>query len=103
MTTRLVGLTLVVMLAMAGGNASHAQSEPRRAELGTWGFDLAGVDKKANPGDSFNDYANGIWEAQTQIPADRANFGMFGALRERTQDQLRAIIEDNAKSGAARD
>src|SRR5262245_41004085 len=100
MTRRLAGLALLAELTMACGNVSHAQPEPRLAELGTWGFDLSGVDKSAKPGDGFNDFANGTWERHTQIPPDRSRFGMFDALRDRTQDQLRAIIEHNAKSGA---
>ena len=31
---------------------------------GRWGFDDSGVDPKANPGDSFFDFANGTWHAR---------------------------------------
>src|SRR5262245_11318555 len=99
----LAGVTLAVMVTFAGSVASRAQSESRSAALGDWGFEASGVDSRAVPGDSFYDYANGTWDAQTPIPPDRARYGVFDALRERAQEQLRAIIEDNAKSGAARD
>ena len=71
--------------------------------FGTWGFDVSGVDAKAKPGDSFFEYANGLWDAHTTIPLDRSRFGLFDLLTDRTQDQLRAIIEDAAKSDASPD
>ena len=53
-----------------------------KAEYGAWGFDLTGVDLKANPGDSFYDFANGAWDARTVIPADKSRYGVFDPLRD---------------------
>ncbi len=89
-------------LAIVCGLAAPAMGQPA-PQFGPWGFDLSGVDPKARPGDSFYDYANGAWDARTAIPADKARFGMFDALRDKSEDQLRAIIEDAAKSAAAPD
>src|ERR1700728_241355 len=61
---------------------------------GRWGFDDSGVDPKANPGDSFFDFANGTWHARAVIPADKSRFGAFDALTDKTQEQVRAIIEE---------
>ncbi len=33
--------------------------------FGAWGFDMTGVDQKAKPGDSFYEFANGIWDVRT--------------------------------------
>jgi putative endopeptidase len=68
------------------------------AVYGRWGFDESGVDPKANPGDSFFDFASGRWDARTAIPADKFRFGVFDSLTDKTQEQLRAIIEEAAKS-----
>src|SRR5262249_37086397 len=81
---------------------SHAQ-EHAGASYGRWGFDESGVDPRINAGDSFFDFANGTWDARTAIPADRARFGMFDGLSDKTQQQVRAIIEDAARSGAPAD
>jgi putative endopeptidase len=70
------------------------------AAYGRWGFDDSGVDLKANPGDSFFDFASGRWDARTVIPADKFRFGVFDALAEKTLEQVRAIIEDAARSPA---
>lgn len=70
-------------------------------QLGTYGFDTAGMDRSANPGDSFYQYANGTWAKTTQIPADRSVFGMFHVLRDLSQERTRAILEDErAKAGS---
>ncbi len=74
----------------AGNPASAMRSG---AAYGRWGFDDSGVDLKANPGDSFFDFASGRWDARTVIPADKFRFGVFDALAEKTLEQVRAIIE----------
>jgi putative endopeptidase len=89
---------------VASARADQSVGETNLApSYGAWGFDISGVDATAKPGDSFFDYANGAWDAATAIPADKPRFGMFDALREKVQEQLRAIIEDAAKSRAAPD
>src|SRR5262249_15259799 len=60
-------------------------------------------DPRVNPGDSFFDFANGAWDARTAIPADKSRFGMFDALTDKTQEQVRAIVVGAAKSGATPD
>ena len=104
---------LAVVLALAGGATASSAQEPLRPEPGTaarhapaygrWGFDDSGVDPTARPGDSFFDFANGRWNARTAIPADKSRFGMFDALTDKTQEQVRAIIEEAAKSNGAPD
>ena len=111
-----LGTVLALTLVIAGGAAliprtlvpvdrASAQEAvaPSTPRYGAWGFDLTGVDRNAKPGDSFFDYADGAWVARTAIPPDRNRFGMFEALREQTQEQLHAIIEELAGSGAAPD
>jgi putative endopeptidase len=75
-----------------------AAAAQRGVAYGRWGFDDSGVDPKANPGDSFFDFASGTWHARAVIPADKSRFGVFDALADKTQEQVRAIIEEAAKS-----
>ncbi len=79
---------------------------PARPELGTFGFDAAGMDPSVKPGDNFYKYANGKWEAVTPIPADKSNYGMFTVLDDlsttRTRELLDAVKDDpSSKMGAA--
>ncbi|MBA3504115.1 MAG: M13 family metallopeptidase [Myxococcota bacterium] len=64
-----------------------------RPELGTWGFDSAGMNKEVTPGESFYQFANGTYLKTTQIPADKSNYGMFGALDDRSQERTKLIIQ----------
>jgi putative endopeptidase len=83
----------------AASHATHAtQAKP---QLGTWGVDLAGMDKSVNPGDSFYDYVNGTWDRTTEIPADKASWGGFGILRDLSDTRTREIIEAAARAHGA--
>jgi putative endopeptidase len=94
---------LAMMLATAGPAAEIFDPAHHDAAYGRWGFDESGIDPAASPGDSFFDFANGTWEARTAIPADKSRFGTLDVLTDKTQEQVRAIIEEAAGSGAARD
>ena len=85
----------------ASTSADLVADQTAALEYGAWGFDISGLDRNAKPGDSFFDYANGGWDARTMIPADKSRFGVFELLRDGSQDRVRTIIEDAAKSNAA--
>jgi putative endopeptidase len=92
--------------AADGATASPSgETLPARpaAAFGRWGFDDTGIDPAVNPGDSFFEYVNGAWAARTAIPADKTRYGMFDALTDKTQEQVRAIVAEAARSGAASD
>jgi len=86
--------------AVAAPAAPAPSSDPAKPkpEIGTWGFDTAGMDKSVAPGASFYQYANGRWLKATQIPADKADYGMFTALSDRSDERTREIVE--AATGA---
>ena len=60
---------------------------------GAWGFDVAGMDRRVRPGDDFAEYASGGWMRRTQIPADRARYGAFDALRELSDERVLGLLE----------
>ena len=76
--------------------AAEAPAAPK-PEIGTYGFDKAGMDTSVAPGDNFYTYANGTWARTTPIPADKSNYGMFTLLDDLSRQRTRAIIEDSAK------
>lgn len=69
--------------------------------IGSFGFDVAGMDRSVKPGDDFNAFANGDYLAKMAIPADRAGYGPAYALDDLSRERTRAIIEEAAASGAA--
>ncbi|HET9637708.1 MAG TPA: M13-type metalloendopeptidase [Allosphingosinicella sp.] len=81
----------------ADSHAGHAAAKPK---LGEWGYDAAGMDRAAKPGDNFFDYANGTWSRTTEIPADKPVWGGFVELDELSTQRTRTIIEDAAKANA---
>ena len=60
---------------------------------GTWGVDLASMDRSVKPGDDFFRYVNGTWLKTAQIPADRSTWGAFPMLSELSETRTRGIIE----------
>lgn len=60
------------------------------------GIDLANFDTTVKPQDNFFQYVNGTWMDQTEIPADKSNYGSFTALYDEAQVNLRTIIEEAA-------
>jgi putative endopeptidase len=63
------------------------------------GIDAKGMDKSVAPGDDFNGYANGGWIKATPIPADKASYGIFTMLADKTRERLRSLFEEQAKAG----
>jgi putative endopeptidase len=79
--------------------ATAAKSAKGKPELGTWGVDLTGRDMSVKPGDDFWKYANGAWDKRTEIAPDRTSTGAFVVLSDLSEKQVRAIVEDVAKTG----
>ena len=57
------------------------------------GIDLSAIDPMVRPQQDFWQFANGKWLAATPIPADRAAWNTFLAVYEKTQQQLRDVLE----------
>jgi putative endopeptidase len=95
--------TLAALFLAALLGACHT-TEPggitsTQPQLGTFGVDLAGMDRSVKPGDDFYRYVNGNWVQRTEIPADRSTCGSFTALDELAKSRERTIIEDAAAPG----
>ena len=65
-----------------------------KAELGSFGVDLSARDLDVKPGDDFFMYASGTWYKNYEMPADKTRFGAFTALAERSEEQVKEIIDD---------
>ncbi|HEU4704916.1 MAG TPA: M13 family metallopeptidase, partial [Sphingomicrobium sp.] len=78
--------------------AAAAEAAPApKPELGSFGFDTAGMDTTVRPGDNFYQFANGTWAKNTPIPADKSNYGMFTRLDDLSKDRTKTIVEEAAK------
>ena len=64
----------------------------------TSGINTKNMDTIVRPGDNFANYVNGTWTKNTKIPADKASYGAFDMLYDKSQKDVKAIIENAAKS-----
>jgi len=103
-TTALAGCaTTPAPIAVAEAPLAEAApptSPAPAAQLGSFGFDQAGMDSTVLPGNNFYQYANGTWARNTAIPADKANYGMFGLLDDLSKVRTRTIVDEAAKDPA---
>jgi len=88
---------VMVAAAAAGAVAARAQAPQALAS----GIDMTAFDKTVRPQDDFFRYVNGTWLAKTAIPADKASYGAFDMLLDKSQADLRTIIEEAAKAPGA--
>ncbi|MGK7296317.1 MAG: hypothetical protein ACNS61_10905, partial [Candidatus Wenzhouxiangella sp. M2_3B_020] len=88
----------VAVVLVAAGQQGLASEPPNdsdeSAEIGNWGIDLGQMDPETAPGNDFAEYVNGRWYETFEIPADRARYGIFTTLRDRSTEQVREIIEE---------
>jgi putative endopeptidase len=96
--TRARALLLAILAAAAPAGLLAADSHP---SIGNFGFDLAGMDSAVKPGNDFNLYANGKWIKSAVIPGDRAYWGVWDVLDEKSRADTRAILEEAAAAHAA--
>jgi putative endopeptidase len=62
----------------------------------------ADLNRAINPGDDFDNYANGGWKKLNPLPADRARYGIFDKLGEVAEKQLNELVEETAKTKNAK-
>ena len=79
-------------LALSASAATHAPF------YGTWGFDLAGRDPAVRPGDDFFHHANGRYQADTVIPADRPSYSPRLRSAEEVQSRVHELLEEAART-----
>ena len=72
-----------------------------RAALGTFGIDTTAMDTSVKPGDDFYAYVNGTWVSTFEMPADKARYGVFDALRDKSESDVRTLLDELAATPAA--
>jgi putative endopeptidase len=61
------------------------------------GISKKDMDTLVNPGDDFDAFVNGNWSKNAKIPADKASYGAFDMLLDKSEKDVKAIIEEAAK------
>ena len=84
----------IKLLALAGlaATVAAAHGDTQRPMFGTWGVDLATIDKSVKPGDDFFRYVNGNWLKTATIPDDRSSTGSFQDLQILSEQRMKEIV-----------
>ena len=56
------------------------------------GLDLTGFDRSVRPQDDLYRFAGGAWLANTEIPADRSNYGASIILGDQAREEVKQLI-----------
>jgi putative endopeptidase len=77
--------TLALAAALASGGSAQAQTRS--------GVDQSGFDPAVRVQDDLFRAVNGQWLNKTEIPADKPRYGTFIQLRDKSDREVRAIVE----------
>ena len=86
---------LSLSLALIGFFSTQAQNADTKKMPG---INLDYMDKKTKPVDDFYKFVNGTWLEKTEIPSDKTRWGSFDELRQNTDKDALAILNDAAKN-----
>ncbi len=85
------------MALLATGFGLRAAEKPGATEpVLKSGIDKSHIESSVRPQDDLFRHVNGKWLAEATIPADRPMDGAFYQLRDKSESDLKAIIEENA-------
>ncbi len=88
----MAGAVVTLAAASFAFTLERSAAASGKPAIGTWGFDLASMDRSVDPGDDFFHYVNGTWLKNTQIPPDRASWGSFQMLGAKAEEDTRTVI-----------
>ncbi len=85
-----VRLGLIIITSLALNHINAQQKKP--------GINVDLMDKSVKPNNDFFKYVNGTWLKNTEIPADKIRWGSFDELRQNTDKDALAILNEASKN-----
>jgi putative endopeptidase len=95
---------MLVFAAQAQTTTTTVQTTTTKSVAATTlgsGVDRSGMDPSVRPQDDLYLATNGTWVKNTEIPADKSAWGAFYELRDRTDHEVRGLIEALASTHPA--
>ena len=89
--TSLAGMLILFALISC---KKEKETETEAVEDDVPGINLTYMDNTVSPADDFFRYVNGGWLDNAEIPADRARWGSFDELRQKTDEDALAILNE---------
>ncbi len=102
MNKLILGASALLVLAACGQEQPATQQLADEAPALKSGIDLGAMDTSVRPGDDFFAYVNGTWVEETEIPADKASYGVGYMLYEEAQENVKTIIEASSTGDFAK-
>src|SRR5262247_4063875 len=96
----LVLVCAALQCACTGEKRSPA-AEASTSAIGRFGIDTAQMETSVKPGDDFYTYVNGKWLSTFQMPADKARYGIFDALRDKSESDVQTLLNELGKTRPA--
>ena len=91
-----------IALAACHSNSENGSAQQQQAAQGTQsGIDKTLMNTSVKAGDDFNEYANGAWMKNTEIPGDKSNISVFSVINDEAQKREAALISDIVNSNPA--
>jgi len=87
-----LALTFAIAAACSSPSSPAAPAPPPPPPLVS-GLDAATFDRSVRPQDDLFRFVNGGWLARTEIPADKPAYGGFYEAFDRSQEQLKVLVE----------
>ncbi|MBO0860113.1 MAG: M13 family metallopeptidase, partial [Chloracidobacterium sp.] len=94
-------VSFLVLLSGCASEKPATSSAAAKPAFGTFGIDTAQMDSSVKPGDDFFKYVNGKWLSTFKIPADKARYGVFDALNDKSESDVHALLDELAKKQPA--
>lgn len=86
---------LLALAAVFFGISVCSAQAPAKKEPG---INTSNMDKNTKPNNDFFRFVNGVWLDKTEIPADRTRWGSFDELRQNTDRDALAILNEASKN-----
>jgi putative endopeptidase len=85
----------LLLLGIINTNVGYAQKKKSTVKPG---INVGLMDKTVKPGNDFFRFVNGTWYDKTEIPADKTRWGSFDELRQTTDKDALAILQEAANN-----
>ena len=95
-TAAMIGVS-IPSAAQEAGTSAVVQAKSGQTESSDWGrfgIQTQWIDPAAKPGDDFDAYVSGKWNATVEMPADKTRIGAFITLRDLSEERLHGILDE---------
>ena len=95
------GIAIIIALTLVGFGSSEASIGNTSTSGHEKAFDPGSMNLSVKPGNDFYGYVEGAWIKSHPVPADKARYGEFQIVDDRTYDRVKKIVDSAANNTSA--